>query len=182
MHIIFKKMTPEFLNPEEVLNQLELRPDMVAADFGCGSGSFAIRLAKKLEHGLVYAIDIQEVPLSVLKSRFLSEKVINIKVIRSDLEKQKGSTLVDSSVDLVLMINILFQTEDENAVFAEAARVLKKGGKLLVVDWSPEAIQGPAKGKVSIEKIKEIAEKLKLKTEKEFKTGEYHYGIIFTKP
>ena len=65
-----------FLNPEEVLDQLDLKVNMVAAEFGCGSGGFAIPLAKKLDEGLVYAIDIQESPLSALKSMALVENII----------------------------------------------------------------------------------------------------------
>ena len=51
-------MEPTFLNPQEVLNHLELEGDMVAADFGSGSGGWAIPLAKRLKFGKVYAIDI----------------------------------------------------------------------------------------------------------------------------
>ena len=42
-----------FLNPEEVLDELDLRSDMVAAEFGCGSGGFAFPLARRLDEGLV---------------------------------------------------------------------------------------------------------------------------------
>mgnify|MGYP001611054209 FL=1 len=52
-----------FLNPTEILRQLELKKDMVACDFGSGSGGWAIPLAKILEEGRVYAIDILEEPL-----------------------------------------------------------------------------------------------------------------------
>ncbi|GAH20696.1 unnamed protein product, partial [marine sediment metagenome] len=44
-------MNQGFLNPSEVLKQLKLKKDMIAADFGCGSGGWALPLAKKLEEG-----------------------------------------------------------------------------------------------------------------------------------
>ena len=116
----------DFLNPNEVLNQLELREDMIAADFGCGSGGWVIPLAKKLEEGKVYAIDILEESLSALKSKAQLEKVSNIETVRVDLEK--GSGLGDSSLDLVLATNLLFQVENKNAIMGEIKRVLKKGG------------------------------------------------------
>jgi len=171
-----------FLNPEKVLDEIELRKDMVAAEFGCGSGGFAIPLAKKLEDGLVYGIDIQEAPLSALKSRCLFEKIKNVRIIRSDLEKPKGSTLTDFSLDLVLMPNILFQVEDKIAIISETKRILKKEGKFLIIDWLPEASQGPAEGRVPPEKIKKIAKDSGLKLEKEFQAGKYHYGLLFSKP
>jgi len=171
-----------FLNPEEVLRQVELKKDMVAAEFGCGSGGFTIPLAKKVDSGLVYGLDIQEAPLNALKSRFLSEKILNIRVIRCNLEKPRGSTLRDSSLDLVLVVNVLFQAENKHAIISEAKRVLKPEGNLLVVDWMPNAPSGPMGNRVSSEEVKKLAEGLGFKLKKEFKAGTYHYGLIFGKP
>ena len=116
----------DFLDPLKILKQLNLRKDMVAADFGSGSGGWAMPLAKKLEDGLVYAIDILNEPLSALIGKIALEKVSNIKTICSNIEGKNGSTLSDSSVDLVLMTNLLFQAEDKEAILAEAKRILKK--------------------------------------------------------
>lgn len=171
-----------FLNPEEILDKLKLKKDMVAAEFGSGSGGFSISLAKRLEDGLVYGLDIQQAPLSALKSRAQLENVLNVKVIRCDLEKPRGSTLPDFSLDLVLIPNVLFQVEDKSAIISEAERILKKRGKLLIVDWLPEAAQGPVEGRISVEEVKKIAGKAGFKLKKEFKAGAYHYGLIFTKP
>jgi len=175
-------MKESFLNPEEILNDFELSPDMDAAEFGCGSGGFAIPLAKRLDEGLVYAIDIQESPLSALKSRTLVENMTNIRIIRSDLEKLKGSTLSPDSLDLVLIPNVLFQVKDKSAIISEAERVLKNKGKLVIIDWLVKASQGPEKGRVSPEEVKNIAKDSGLKLEKEFEAGKYHYGLVFIKP
>jgi len=171
-----------FLNPQQVLNQLKLEGQMIVADFGSGSGGWAIPLAKRLKFGKVYAIDILEEPLSALKSKAEVEKVFNIETIRSNVEGKQGSKLPDSSCDLVLMTNLLFESEDKKQILAEGKRVLKKNGKILVVDWLPEAPQGPKKGRVSAKEVKKIAKDLKLKLEKEFEAGVFHFGLVFTKP
>ena len=67
-----------FLDPKDVLKQLKLRKNITAVDFGSGSGGWAIPLAKKLEDGLVYAIDILKEPLSALEGRASLEKIENI--------------------------------------------------------------------------------------------------------
>ena len=168
----------EFLNPEKVLKELRLKENMIAADFGSGSGGWAIPLAKKLEEGRVYAIDILEEPLSVLRSKAKSEKILNIEVIKSDVEKT--SRLFENSCDLVLMTNLLFEVEDKKKVLEEGKRVLKKGGRILVVDWKECVTFGP-KEKVSPEEVKKIASEINLKLEKEFEAGSFHYGLVFTK-
>ena len=170
-----------FLNPEEILDELGLRSDMVAAEFGCGSGGFAVPLAKRLEEGLVYAIDIQAEPLSALKSRQSLENITNIRVIRSNLEKAKGSTLNEEFLDLVLIPNLLFQVDDKGAIIQEAGRILKKGAKLLIIDWLPQASQGPERGRISPDEVKKIAEKFGFELEKEFEAGKYHYVLVFEK-
>jgi len=170
-----------FLNPNEVLKQLNLTKDMIAADFGCGSGGWTIPLAKILQDGFVYAIDILNEPLSALKSKADLERVRNIKTIRANLESKNGSTIADNSVDWVLMINLLFQLEQKGNVLEEAKRILKKGGKLLVIEWKVNSIQGPKEGKISEEEAKKIAEDCGFELEKEFEAGYYHYGLIFKK-
>lgn len=168
-----------FLNPNKVLNNLSLQEDMVAVDFGCGSGGWVIPLAKRLEEGKVYAVDILEEPLSALQSRAKLEKVLNIETIRANVER--GTSLASNSVDLVLMTNLLFQIEDKKAVFSEAKRILKKGGEILVVDWLAKVPLGPKKGRASIDSVKKMAKDIKLKLKKEFTAGAYHYGLVFTK-
>lgn len=167
-----------FLNPQNILRQLALRKDMIAADFGCGSGGWVLPLAEILREGKVYAIDILEEPLSALRSKIKSGKILNIETIKSNVEKT--SRLSSESSDLVLMTNLLFEVQDIRNVLEEGKRVLKKGGKILIVDWKKESPLGP-KEKVSVETIKETAKNLDLKLEREFAAGIYHFGLILVK-
>jgi len=168
-----------FLNPQEVLKQLKLKKEMVAADFGCGSGGWALPLAKKLEEGKIYAIDILEEPLSALRARAKLEKILNIETVRADVEKR--TPLSSNSVDLILMTDLLFECEDKKKVLEEGKRVLKPGGSLLIVDWKISAPLGPESKRVSPQDIKKEALDLSLKLKKEFEAGIYHWGLIVVK-
>ena len=180
-----------FLNPSEVLKRLELKKNMIAADFGSGSGGWAIPLAKILEEGKVYAIDILEEPLSALRAKVKIEKLFNIETRKADLEK--GTTLLSDSCDLVLMTNLLFECQDKKSVLKEGERVLKPGGKILVVDWKKDAPFGPKGREVLPEEIIKLAEEIGLELEKpappqtqgsgagEFEAGSYHWGLILLK-
>jgi ubiquinone/menaquinone biosynthesis C-methylase UbiE len=169
-----------FLKPKEILNRLELRDDIIAADFGSGSGGWVLPLAKKLEEGKVYAIDILEEPLSALISQAKAQKIINIETQIQDVER--GVAIGDESCDLVLMTNLLFQCDDKKKVLEEGKRVLKPGGRILVVDWEKDTPIGPKEGRVSVEEVKNVAQELGLKVGKEFPAGIYHYAIILVKP
>ena len=170
----------DFINPEKILKELDLKPDMSAADFGCGSGGFTIPLAKILYEGLVYALDVQEGPLNALKGRANAEGVKNIKFIRVDLEKENGSKLSSSSINLVIVANVLFQAEDKKAMISEAKRVLSSSGKLVIIDWAKgSGFEGIAEGRVDKEEIKKMALDIGLSFEKEIEAGKYHFCLIF---
>lgn len=171
----------EFLDPVKVINKLRVKSDMTVADFGCGAGGWVIPLSRKVEDGLIYAIDIQEEPMSVLESKINQQGISNIRLIRADLEKERGAAIADKTCDLVLMTNILFQVEDKKALFKEAKRVLNKQSKLLVVDWLPDTSIGPVEERVSPSEVKQLAEAFNFELKDEFSAGSYHYGLVFKK-
>lgn len=174
-------MPTAFLDPEEILDKLKLQEDMIAADFGCGSGGWAIPLAGKLPHGIVYAIDAQEDPLGALMKKANLHGLDNIKKIHGDVER--GITPIESkSCDLVLMTNLLFQIDDKKFVFKEAARILKDTGRILLVEWTLESAFGPLQERrVSQGKAKDFAKEQNFVADQEIEAGSYHYGILFSK-
>lgn len=169
-----------FLNPQETLKQLKLRDNMIAADFGCGTGGWACPLAKKLQYGKVYAIDILEEPLSATRAKAKIEKIFNLQTILADVE-EGVKFLKNESCNLVLMTNLLFQCKNKKKVLAEGKRVLKEDGRILVVDWQEEVPFGPQDKIILPEKVKEIGQELDLKVEKEFAASPYHYALVFTR-
>jgi len=172
---------PKFVNPIEVLDKLNLQDDMIVADFGCGSGGWVIPLAKKLEQGTVYAIDLQEEMLSALESKLKVENIQNVRKILSNIEDNEDLKLAPLSCDLILMTNLLFQVEDKKQVFKQADRVLKKNGKILVVDWNKDAVLSPDQKSISQEEVKKIAQEFNFELKKEFSAGDYHYALVFEK-
>lgn len=169
-----------FLNPTGILKTLSLQENMLAADFGCGSGGWVIPLAKFLNKGKVWALDVQDEMLSALKSKADIEKLYNIEISRRNLEQ--GSGIHESSLDLVLITNLLFQVSQKKEILSEAKNILKPGGKLLVIDWIPDNHLGPKEERVSSEEIIEMTKNLGLNLEKEFPASDYHWGLIFIKP
>lgn len=171
----------DFLNPEQVLNQIDLREDMVAADFGCGAGGWAVPLAKKLRTGKVYAIDIQAEALDALRTKMEMGKMNNIRPIRADLEMGLGSSVQNNLLDLVLMTNLLFQIQDKSRIIEEAKRVLRPGGQLLVTDWKTDSSFGPqGENRISSEEAGRMIEERGFKLKKELAAGQYHWGLLFT--
>jgi len=171
-----------FVNPDNVLSKLGLRDFMKAVDFGCGSGSWVLPLAKILDEGSVFAVDVQEEPLSALAGKAKHEGLQNITTITADLE-EKIPDIKDDSLDLVIIANTLFQLENKIAVLNEAKRVLKNGGKLLLVDWKIAVSLGPKQGRISKLDALALVKQAGFTSEKDLEqeTGIYHYGLVFVK-
>lgn len=175
--------TGGFLEPTKVINEVAvIEPGQVVADFGSGSGYFALVLARRVgDVGRVYAVDILEEPLQVVRNQAQVLGINNIETIRANLETDQGSTLRGGSIDVVWMANVLFQSPQKDKIIQEASRVLKKAGKLVVIDWIPKLPVGPRGLRVSPQEVRQIAEKLELEELKSFDAGAYHWGLVFIK-
>lgn len=173
-----------FMAPSKVISCLHLTEGMRVADFGTGLGAFALAAARGVGHsGKVYAIDIQKELLEKLARHAKEQHLSNIEVHWGNLDQLHGSKLADHSVDAVIVANILFQSEHVANLAVEAKRVLKSGGKVLVVDWSDSfANLGPAHGHV----VKESEAKLFFTDagfvfERSEPAGDHHYALLFHK-
>ena len=173
--------TGGFLNPEKIIEDIGIIEEgMIIADFGCGHGYFTLPMARKVENsGKIYAIDVLPEALEAVGAKSRTEGLGNIEIQRRNVEKQGGSKIEDSSCDLVLMANLLFQTEEDEIAVGEAKRILKPDGKLVFIDWKPDAPLGPDGKRVAREEIKNLIEKEGFFLENDFPTDNYHYGMVF---
>ncbi len=171
-----------FSNPEKNIAKLELKDGMKVADFGTGTGMYAKAVSVKVgETGKVYAIEVVKDLLKKLEDEVANWKIPNIDCIWGDIEKKHGTKIDDGILDAVVISNVLFQAEDRLGLIDESKRILKKGGKVLFVDWADSfSGMGP-----SVEYIVTEEEATLLFTSRGFKllekisVGDHHYGLIF---
>jgi ubiquinone/menaquinone biosynthesis C-methylase UbiE len=168
------------LNPAELLSKLLLRETSHVADLGAGFGVFTFPAADRVQGGKVYAVEIQKNLLSAISKKIAEGKYKNIEVISGDIEKRGGTKIADSAVDAVILSNTLFQIEDKSAAAEEIKRILKPGGKLLLVDWMENTAKfGPPKEHIIVQKeAVKIFENVGFTASEELHVGEYHYGMI----
>ena len=171
-----------FMNPDSIIDELGIAGGMIVADFGCGAGYFTIPVAKIVKNsGKVYAVDVLSSSLEDISSKAKLYDLLNIETIRANIEVVGGTKIKDSSVDFVLLANVLFQCNDYDSVFGESKRVLKKDGKVAAIDWIPKEVPlGPKfEHCLSRDDMKKLAIKNGLKFVKEINAGDHHYGMVF---
>src|SRR3989344_5388350 len=170
-----------FAHPKRNVAALGIRAGMRVADFGTGSGAYALAIAEHLEGGgRVYAIDVQRDLLRRVANEAKSRGFHNLDVIWADLEVPRASKLADGSMDLVLISNLLFQVPDKLPVLREARWIVKSIGHVAVIDWVGSfGGVGPVKDDVIMkEAVLELAEKAHLALVREFHAGAHHWGLI----
>lgn len=173
----------EFLNVDKIAGQLDVSLNETIADFGSGYGFFAVAFAKIVgPSGQVFAIDVLPTALEAVRSQAKIEGLFNIKIIQGNLEKPNGSTLPETSCDLVFIANILFQVPDKSSLLDEAKRILKVGGSLAVIEWKPYISLGPKKeSRLSEAELKQLISSHGFSEVKTIDAGSHHYGFLFKK-
>ncbi|BCJ88275.1 class I SAM-dependent methyltransferase [Effusibacillus dendaii] len=130
----------KLLPPEEILAPLAIGGRDDVADIGVGLGYFAIPAAK-MTRGTVYGVDVEPQMLGLLKTKAAEAGVVNIEPILSDAE---NISLPDASVDKVFCSLVLHELANLEKGLAEIRRILRPGGKLLVLEWEKkETESGP---------------------------------------
>lgn len=106
-----------------------LLPPLEVADLGCGEGYLTIETARWARR--VIAIDRSAEVLARARALAARRKVRNITWKRGALERVP---LPDAAVDLVLLSQSLHHAEKPELVLTEAHRILRPGGRLLLLD------------------------------------------------
>lgn len=175
---------PNFTSPEKNLKQLGVHEGMTVVDLGAGAGAYTIILAERVgENGRVYAVEVQKEFLINIKDRAIAKGFKNVEVIWGDIERLGGTKIKEEIADAAVMSNVLFQAEDKLGLLREAKRILKIGGKLLLIDWKDSFNNlGPAKDAVIPATVaREMCEQEGFVLKNEFDAGEHHYGLVMFK-
>jgi len=171
-----------FSSPEQNILKLGLTEGMRIADFGAGTGFYSKACSTRVgPSGKVFAIEVQKDLVKKLETELRNWGISNVECIWGDIERRGGTKLSDNSIDVVIISNVLSLTEDKIGMIEEAGRVLKKGGKVLLIDWTYSfSSDGPkAENLVNEDKARELFEKRGFKLDERINVGANHYGIIF---
>lgn len=173
-----------FMDPARMLEACNIQVTDTVADFGAGSGFMSRAVASIVTSGTVFAVEINRDLVARMIHEVEEKQIKNLHPLWGDIEIDGGSKLGTASVDMVILSNILFQLDDKQSCIKEASRVLKAGGRMLIVDWQESfGGMGPAPHHVF---DKAMAESLLssmgfTKLSDALPAGEHHYAILFKK-
>ena len=106
-----------------------LLPPLDVADVGCGEGYLTLELARWAR--TVYGIDRSDQMLEQARALASRRSVGNVEFRKGDLARLP---MHDASVDVVLLSQTLHHAPDPEAALTEVVRIIRAGGRLLVLD------------------------------------------------
>lgn len=128
---------------DEILTELQLRGDETLLDMGCGRGAVLLAAAKRLPNGRAIGVDLWRADqtdnsrANTLANAALENVADRVEVQTGDMTELP---LADNSVDVIvtsLAIHNIPSVSGRDRAVAEAARVLRPGGRLALVDiWA----------------------------------------------
>ena len=144
--------------PSKAIDALELKPGMVVADIGAGSGYYASRMAKRVgPSGRVYATDIQQGMIDLLDRRIRSEGLGNVTTVLGGMDDPK---LPANSIDLAIMVDVYHELQQPQTFLQRLKSTFKPGGRLVLVEFRKEDPKVPILEvhKMSVAEVKQELE------------------------
>lgn len=144
--------------PSKAIDALELKPGMVVADIGAGSGYYASRMARRVgPSGRVYATDIQQGMIDLLDRRIRSEGLANVTTVLGGMDDPK---LPANSIDLAIMVDVYHELQQPQIFLQRLKTTFKPGGRLVLLEFRKEDPKVPILEvhKMSVAEVKQELE------------------------
>jgi len=129
-------------NTSLLLKNLAVKPGMVIADIGAGSGYQSALLSKMVGSGKVFAVDVEPEMIAYLNERIKQEKLSHIVPI---LSTEQNVSLPEKSIDMMLLVDVYHEFSYPYEMTVSMLAALKPGGKLVLVEFRSEDPTVPIK-------------------------------------
>lgn len=165
--------------PEKVVQTLAIKPGERIADLGSGGGYFTFRLSQAAgPSGKVYAVDVDKDMLEDLAGRANKDGYRNVEAVLAKYD----DPLLPEPVDLIFTTNVYHHIEGRAKYFSDAARYLRAGGRVAIVDFNGKHWSASFMGHYTpVEVVKKEMEEAGYVLAREFDFLDRQSFLIYTK-
>jgi SAM-dependent methyltransferase len=172
---------PQEERTDWLIEELRLKPDMVVADIGAGSGYLSRRIAPRVPGGKVFAVDVQPEMVRLLE-RLAQQTDLRNLVPR--LGAVDDVQLPENSVDLALFVDVYHELAYPREVMLSVIRALRPGGRIVLVEYRGEDPEVPIKAlhKMTVAQVQREMRTLPVRYERASERLPMQHILIFRKP
>lgn len=165
-------------SPNLAVDLLDLKKDMIVADFGAGTGYFTSKLARKCS--IVYAVDIQQEMLDLNAKQMRNKNINNVKFILGFTDR---TGLPKNSLDLVILVDVYHELENPLEIMNDIKSSLNQTGKVALIEYRKEDPTVPIKPlhKMSVEQVVKEMRQVNLKLHSNIQELPRQHMLIFSK-
>ena len=165
-------------SPNLAVDLLDLKKDMIIADFGAGTGYFTSKLARKCS--IVYAVDIQQEMLDLNAKQMRNKNINNVKFILGFTDR---TGLPKNSLDLVILVDVYHELENPFEIMNDIKSSLNQTGKVALIEYRKEDPTVPIKPlhKMSVEQVVKEMRQVNLKLHSNIQELPRQHMLIFSK-
>ena len=141
-------------NPEGALDAIGIRPGMIVADVGAGTGYMSLRMARRVGPiGKVYANDLQPEMLRRLRENAAKAGINNVETV---LGAEDDPKLPAGRIDLVLLVDVYHEFSQPQKMIDRIRDALAPGGRLVLLEYRKEDPNVPIlpEHKMSVAQVK----------------------------
>lgn len=155
---------------QDICREIDLKPGTVVLDAGCGTGNLCEALAANSPHAGIVGIDFSRQMLDIAR-----EKLKNTRVKLYQMDLNSPLPFKDGTFDYIALINTLYAVKSPLGVLRELHRVLKPGGKIIIVNPFPGARALPVHQNFDLQGAN------RMKLGRDIAIGNYINRIIYAK-
>ena len=165
-------------SPNLAVDLLDLKKDMIIADFGAGTGYFTSKLARKCS--IVYAVDIQQEMLDLNAKQMRNKNINNVKFILGFTDR---TGLPKNSLDLVILVDVYHELENPLEIMNDIKSSLNQTGKVALIEYRKEDPTVPIKPlhKMSVQQVVKEMSQVNLKLHSNIQELPRQHMLIFSK-
>ncbi|HEV3197488.1 MAG TPA: class I SAM-dependent methyltransferase [Bryobacteraceae bacterium] len=167
--------------PDAALDAIGVVKGSTVGDVGAGAGYMTWRLAERVgPSGKVYANDIQQKMLDLLRKNMEQRKLANVETVLGALDDPK---LPPGALDLVLLVDVYHEFSEPQLMLRHIRESMKPDGRLVLLEYRAEDPKVPIRPehKMTVAQAKAEVEPEGFRLDRVLETLPRQHILIFRK-